>query len=54
MGCFIAVKLGKTKILLIIYDIHKVVGKLAHVRITGGSLSWDKHFGFGYVWHLAW
>lgn len=42
-------KLGKTKMLLIIYDVHNVVEKLAHVYVTGGSIGWNKHFGFGYI-----
>lgn len=41
---FIAIKLVKTKILWIIYDVHKDVVKLAH--IADGSIGLNKHFGF--------
>lgn len=45
---FIAIKLFKTKMLLTIHDVCNVI-KLAHDYITGGSVDWNKHFGFGYV-----
>lgn len=43
---FIAIKLVKTKILWIIYDVHKDVVKLAHIYIADGSIGLNKHFGF--------